>query len=71
VKFRGRGVVVQESTNISSILSIIGAFILMPVEYPEIMKVILERLGMTLSPLALMSVGYQLHFERAEESGGS
>ncbi|MDY0081008.1 MAG: AEC family transporter [Ignavibacteriaceae bacterium] len=45
-------------------LSIIGAFILMPVEYPEIMKVILERLGMTLSPLALMSVGYQLHFEK-------
>lgn len=48
-------------------ISIIVAIVLIPVEYPQLVVTILERLGMTLSPLALLSVGYQLHFDRIGE----
>ncbi len=36
------------------------ALLLMPVEYPLWLQDLLKRLGMTLVPLALVSVGYQM-----------
>ena len=47
-------------------ISIVIAFILLPVDYPKEMVSILEKLGSTLTPLALLSVGFQLrltHFK--------
>ncbi len=37
------------------------ALVLMPVEYPGWLDALLQRLGATLIPIALVSVGYQLH----------
>jgi predicted permease len=36
------------------------ALLLMPVDYPAVVESLLDRLGGTLAPLALFSVGYQL-----------
>ncbi|NWF89565.1 MAG: AEC family transporter [Ignavibacteriaceae bacterium] len=41
-------------------ISIIIAFLLLPVDYPKEMISLLEKLGSTLTPLALFSVGFQL-----------
>ncbi len=41
-------------------IALIIALLLLPVEYPEWMNVVLLRLGDTLAPLALLSVGFQL-----------
>lgn len=42
--------------------ALILAFILRPVYFPPWFVTILEKLGGTLTPLALVSVGFQLHF---------
>jgi malate permease and related proteins len=42
--------------------ALVIAFLLRPVFYPEWLVVVLQRLGDTLTPLALASVGFQLHF---------
>src|SRR3712207_9115112 len=42
------------------------ALLLTPVEYPAPVEGILERLGATLAPLALFSVGYQLRLADLE-----
>jgi predicted permease len=42
--------------------ALVIAFLLRPVPYPEWLIVVLQRLGDTLTPLALASVGFQLHF---------
>jgi len=47
-------------------ISIIIAFLLLPIDYPREMIFLLEKLGSTLTPLALLSVGFQLrltHFK--------
>ena len=41
-------------------VSLLLALVLMPVTYPEWLDTLLKRLGTTLVPLALVSVGYQL-----------
>ena len=43
------------------------ALLLRPVAYPEWLDFVLQRLGDTLSPLALISVGYQLRFRIAKK----
>jgi len=43
-------------------ISLIVALALIPVTYPEWLTHVLERLGATLVPLALVSVGYQLRW---------
>ena len=48
-------------------ISIIVALFLTTIEYPDIVSVVLERLGLTLSPLALLSVGFQLKIEQISE----
>ena len=42
------------------LLSLLLALLLLPVTYPEWLDVLLRRLGATLVPLALVSVGFQL-----------
>lgn len=43
--------------------ALILAFCLRPVTFPDWTVTILEKLGSTLTPLALVSVGFQLHFD--------
>ncbi len=43
-------------------LAIVIGFVLQPVPYPDWLVVVLERMGATLSPLALLSVGLTLRF---------
>jgi predicted permease len=47
------------------LLALIAAFILMPFEFPGWVSDALKRLGDTLAPLALVSVGFQLRFDQA------
>jgi len=61
------GSVLKKILTFPPFISIIVAVALLPVEYPKLLIVILDRLGMTLSPLALLSVGYQLHFGKIGE----
>lgn len=42
-------------------IALVASVMLMPVDYPEWLVAVLRRLGDTLAPLALLSVGYQLH----------
>jgi len=42
--------------------SLILAFLLRPLDFPDWSVSVLEKLGGTLTPLALVSVGFQLHF---------
>jgi predicted permease len=46
-------------------IAFIAAFLLIPVTYPAWVEVILDRLGGTLVPLALVSVGLQIQFSEA------
>lgn len=46
------------------LLALIVAFVLMPVEFPSWVAEALKRLGDTLAPLALVSVGLQLRFDQ-------
>lgn len=41
--------------------ALVLALLLRPVEYPEQVEIILDHLGATLTPLALVSIGFQLH----------
>ncbi len=42
-------------------LAMVAAIALMPVNYPDWFSMLLQRLGDTLTPLALISIGYALH----------
>lgn len=42
--------------------ALVAAFLLRPVQFPDWSVTVLEKLGSTLTPLALFSVGFQLHF---------
>jgi predicted permease len=42
--------------------ALVLAFLLRPLHFPDWSVTILEKLGATLTPLALVSVGFQLHF---------
>ena len=45
-------------------LALVLAILLKPLAYPESFNQILDRLGSTLIPLSLVSVGAQMHFDR-------
>lgn len=45
--------------------ALVLAFLLRPVAYPEVIATVLQKLGDTLTPLALASVGFQLRFRMA------
>ena len=42
-------------------IALVAAAVLIPFDYPTWLVAVLQRLGDTLAPLALLSVGYQLH----------
>ena len=50
-------------------IALILALLLMPVSYPEWMSVVLKRMGDTLAPLALLSVGFQLRLGHLAGNG--
>lgn len=54
-------VILQRILTFPPFLSMVAAVLLMPFDYPEWFSLLLGRLGDTLAPLALLSVGYQLH----------
>ena len=45
-------------------IALFGALLLLPVDYPDWLIVVLRRLGDTLAPLALVSVGVQLRLDQ-------
>jgi len=51
-------------------ISLIVALALIPVTYPEWLTNVLERLGATLVPLALVSVGYQIRWSAVRGKAG-
>lgn len=50
-------------------IALIVALLLMPVVYPEWMSAVLKRMGDTLAPLALLSVGFQLRLGHLAGNG--
>ncbi|SDR64329.1 hypothetical protein SAMN05519103_09675 [Rhizobiales bacterium GAS113] len=50
-------------------LALIAALVLTPVEYPPWVAEVLQRLGGTLAPLALVSVGLQLRLDQVGDNG--
>ncbi len=50
-------------------IALIVALLLMPFAYPEWMSVVLKRMGDTLAPLALLSVGFQLRLGHLAGNG--
>ena len=50
-------------------IALMIALILIPVEYPEWLTVVFKRLGDTLAPLAMVSVGYQLRLGHLAGNG--
>jgi predicted permease len=48
-------------------IALVAALLLYPVEYPDWVTNVLRRLGDTLTPLALVSVGLQLHFDELKD----
>lgn len=53
-------VVIRKILSFAPFVSMLVALLLIPVAYPEWLEALLKRLGTTLVPLALVSVGYQL-----------
>jgi malate permease and related proteins len=51
-------------------IALIIALLLMPVAYPEWMSAVLKRMGDTLAPLALLSVGFQLRLGHLAGNAG-
>jgi malate permease and related proteins len=50
-------------------IALLLALLLIPAEYPEWLTIVLKRLGDTLAPLALVSVGYQLRLGHLAGNG--
>jgi predicted permease len=50
-------------------IALVAAFVLIPVEYADWFSALLKRLGDTLAPLALLSVGMQLRLGHVAEHG--
>lgn len=48
------------------LVAMVAAILLMPIEYPPAVDALLLRLGATLAPLALISVGFQLRVRQLE-----
>lgn len=55
-----RRTVLKRVVTFPPFISIVIAFLLLPLDYPQVLVSILEKLGSTLTPLALVSVGFQM-----------
>jgi len=58
----GKQSLVKEILTFPPFISVVAALLLQSIDYPPIVFFTLERLGQTLTPLALFSVGFQLRF---------
>mgnify|MGYP001176911715 FL=1 len=58
----GKQNLVKEILTFPPFISVVAALLLQSIDYPPIVFFTLERLGQTLTPLALFSVGFQLRF---------
>jgi len=54
--------VVRRVTSFPPLIALVAAILLRSVEFPQMADVVLQRLGGTLAPVALVSVGFQLRF---------
>ncbi len=61
--------ILQRIITFPPLLALILAFALMPVSYPTWFVDVLQRLGGTLAPLALLSVGLQLRLDQVNGNG--
>jgi malate permease and related proteins len=55
-----RRTVLKRIVTFPPFISIVIAFLLLPLDYPQELISLLEKLGSTLTPLALLSVGFQM-----------
>lgn len=61
--------IVRRIVQFPPFIALIVALLLIPVDYPLWFSVVLKRLGDTLAPLALLSVGFQLRFGHLAGNG--
>ena len=61
--------IVRRIVQFPPFIALIVALLLIPVDYPLWFSVVLKRLGDTLAPLALLSVGFQLRFGHLSGNG--
>lgn len=64
-----KGEIVRRIAQFPPFIALIVALLLIPVEYPLWFSVVLKRLGDTLAPLALLSVGFQLRMGHVAGNG--
>lgn len=62
ISANGKQSLVKEILTFPPFISVVAALLLQSIDYPPIVFFTLERLGQTLTPLALFSVGFQLRF---------
>jgi len=62
-------VMVKRIANFPPFIALVIALLLIPAEYPDWLTLVLKRLGDTLAPLALVSVGYQLRLGHLAGNG--
>ena len=58
--------VVRKVLTFAPFLAFLAALLLIPVTYPQWLEALLQRLGATLVPLALVSVGYQIQWSAVQ-----
>ncbi len=63
------GAMVKRIAQFPPFIALVIALICIPTEYPEWLTLVLKRLGDTLAPLALVSVGYQLRLGHLAGNG--
>ncbi len=63
------GAMFKRITQFPPFIALVIALIFIPTEYPEWLTMVLKRLGDTLAPLALVSVGYQLRLGHLAGNG--
>ena len=60
---------VKKVVTFPPLIAIVLGFLMQPVPYPEWFELVLERMGSTLAPLALLSVGMSLKFHDLKGNG--
>lgn len=63
------GTIIRKIVLFPPFIALLVALALIPITYPEWLIAVLKRLGDTLAPLALVSVGFQLHLGHLSGNG--
>lgn len=63
------GTIIRKIVLFPPFIALLVALALIPIPYPEWLITVLKRLGDTLAPLALVSVGFQLHLGHLSGNG--